>query len=33
MSLGELELLRHLADAAGIPVGSLPALVDGGIAC
>ncbi len=29
MSLGELELLRHLADAAGIPDGSLPALVEG----
>jgi hypothetical protein len=29
MSLGELELLRQLADAAGIPDGSLPALVEG----
>ena len=29
MSLGELELLRHLAEAAGIPDGSLPALVEG----
>ena len=29
MSLGELELLRHMALAAGIPDGSLPALVDG----
>lgn len=29
MSLGELELLRHLAKAAGIPDGSLPALVEG----
>jgi hypothetical protein len=29
MSLGELELLRQLAAAAGIPDGSLPALVDG----
>jgi hypothetical protein len=29
MSLGELELLRRLADAAGIPDGSLPALVEG----
>jgi hypothetical protein len=29
MSLGELELLRHMAGPAGIPDGSLPALVDG----
>jgi hypothetical protein len=29
MSLGELELLRELARVAGIPDGSLPALVDG----
>src|SRR5689334_22074101 len=29
MSLGELELLRQLADAAGIPDGSLPALIEG----
>jgi uncharacterized membrane protein YebE (DUF533 family) len=29
MSLGELELLRHLADACGIPDGSLPTLVEG----
>lgn len=29
MSLGELEMLRHLAAAAGIPDGSLPALVEG----
>jgi len=29
MSLGELELLRHMALAAGIPDGSLPALVEG----
>lgn len=28
MSLGELELLRRLADAAGIPDGSLPSLVE-----
>lgn len=29
MSLGELELLRPLAEAAGIPDGSLPALIEG----
>ena len=29
MSLGELELLRRLASAAGVPDGSLPALVEG----
>lgn len=29
MSLGELELLRRLAAAAGVPDGSLPALVEG----
>jgi hypothetical protein len=29
MSLGELELLRELARVAGVPDGSLPAIVDG----
>jgi len=29
MSLGELDLLRRLASAAGVPDGSLPALVEG----
>jgi hypothetical protein len=29
MSLGELELLRHLAESAAIPDGSLPAVVEG----